>query len=338
MKKFFYITAAFLVCSSHDMYLKLDTHFLSPGSQAVLKLFNGTFERSDNVITRDRMADVSMVGQGRRDAIDTAKWSDDGKETYLTFETKDPGTWMVGVSTFPRNIELTAEEFNEYLEHDGVLDMLEWRKDNNAMEEAAVERYAKHVKTIFQVGNKLSSDWKTTLGYPLEFVPLENPFGTHSGHDLKFELLWQGNPLPNQLVYVGIENLEKTHDDGHAHDHGHSHDHDNSDHRHHDAQQMRTDADGVLTLPLTQAGTWYLRTIYLTHSESSELTHESNWATLTFAIGGGHDYEGRDHDHGDDHHHHHDSGHVSGIPSYVYWLGSLVLIVGLFFWFNRRSE
>jgi hypothetical protein len=41
---------------------------------------------------------------------------------------------------------------------------------------------------------------------------------------------------------------------------------------------------------LPAKGTWYLRTIHLVHSEEKGLTHESNWATLSFAIGEGHSH------------------------------------------------
>ena len=63
---------AFLVFSSHDMFLKLDSHYLSPNSPVEIKLYNGTFNRSDNVITRDRMADVSIVGHRQRTRIDSS--------------------------------------------------------------------------------------------------------------------------------------------------------------------------------------------------------------------------------------------------------------------------
>ena len=58
------------------------------------------------------------------------------------------------VSTKARNIELTAKKFNDYLKHDGVLDMLEYRKKNNDLDKDAVESYQKHVKAIFQVGKE----------------------------------------------------------------------------------------------------------------------------------------------------------------------------------------
>ena len=52
--------------------------------------------------------------------------------------------------------ELTAEEFNDYLEHDGVTDVLERRRSQGQLTSDARERYSKHVKAIVQVGEPRS--------------------------------------------------------------------------------------------------------------------------------------------------------------------------------------
>ena len=66
MKRLLFLLLVFLTLSSHDMFLKFDSFLLEPNKAASLHLYNGTFDRSDNYITRDRMLDVSMVGNGQR--------------------------------------------------------------------------------------------------------------------------------------------------------------------------------------------------------------------------------------------------------------------------------
>lgn len=317
MKRLFFLFFAFLIFSSHDMFLKLDNYYLQPNSPALIKLYNGTFDKSENVIDRNRMIDVSLVGNGERTKVDTTQWIEKDSMTLLNFKTGEAGTWVVGLSTRSRNIEMTAEDFNGYLEHDGVLDMIKWREDNNALDKDAIEKYSKHVKTIFQVGDKTTDDWQTILGYPIEFVPLSNPYKAKVGDEFQVQLLWKGKPLSNQLVYVGFGNTTHRHE--HDEDKTHNHDHeDEVNHHHHGTSQLRTDADGKLSVKLTQEGVWYLRTIHLINSEEEGLTHESNWSTLTFEIG-----------------HHHNG---TGIPSYVFFIGSLVLIIGVFFWFSNARR
>ncbi|HMP31631.1 MAG TPA: DUF4198 domain-containing protein, partial [Saprospiraceae bacterium] len=218
MKKIFVLILTLVILSSHDMFLKLDTYFLKPNDFATIKLFNGTFDNSDNVITRDRMFDVSLIGGGQRKAVDTAQWSEKDNTTFLHFTSGNSGTWVAGVSIKPRTLAMKAQDFNHYLDHDGV---------NNALETDAVEEYSKHVKVIFQVGGKVTEDYKSILGYPLEFVPMQNPYTLHSGQTLPIQLLWQGKALTNQLVYLGIKSHEYNHD--HIHEEGHEHA-DGSDH------------------------------------------------------------------------------------------------------------
>ena len=361
MRKYLAALAALLLFSSHDLFLKLDRYHLPPDTAVTLRLFNGSFGTSENVIDRDRMLDVSVLGNGERTRIDTTQWREADHATLLDLVTGNPGTYVAGVSTRARNIDLAAEKFNSYLEHDGVLDMLERRRSEGTLDRDATERYAKHVKTLFQVGDRTTDDYRTPLGYPIEFVPLDNPYTTHAGHDLRVQLLWRGEPLAGQLVHLGSNT-------GHDHDHAHDADGNHPDVAHdhqHGTQPLRTNLDGIVTIRPNAAGTWYLRTIYMVESEEPGLTHESEWATLTFGVSGGdHDHghahhSGHDHDHGHAHHddhdhghsgththadgtehaHHgdHDHNHEGGLPGYVWWIGSLLVIGGLFFFFNRRG-
>lgn len=352
MKKLLPLLIAVVLFSSHDMFLKLDSYFLEPNSDATIQLFNGTFDLSENVITRNRMIDVSLVGNGNRNRVDTAQWSDQDNTTLLSFKTGAPGTWVAGVSTRPNDIAMDAAAFNKYLEHDGILDMLDWRRENSALDKDAVEKYSKHVKTIFQVGDKKTNDWQTELGYPIEFIPNSNPYDLKPGDKFGVKLHRDGKPLANQLVI--IDAARAGHNDDHGHDHadgGHSHD-EGEEHTHTNGTLLRTDAQGELTFPVDHEGVWYLRTIHLVESQEEGLTHESNWATLTFEVGHGHahgthadDHAHADgHDHGDGAHSHEDGTEHShahedegGVPAYVFWVGSLAVLGGLFFFFNRKD-
>lgn len=313
---------AFFLFSSHDMYLKLDDYFLQPHTESVIQLFNGTFDKSENVIDRDRMIDVSWVSSGSRTRIEDSDWFEKDSITFLKIKTENPGTYLVGLSTKARNLAMSALEFNNYLKHDGVLDMLEQRESQGLLNEDAIERYSKHVKTIFQVGDSLTDDYKTVLGYPIEFVPYQNPYDIHVGHELEVQLLYQGKPLAHQLVYVGHAPTSMTH----THD-GSTHSHETgTDHQHTDLDTLRTDENGMVKIKITSEGKWYLRTIHLINSTEEMLTHESNWATLTFAIGQGHS-----HAHTDTH------DHEEEIPSYYYILGSLAVIILLYFVFKAKK-
>ncbi|MEL6535428.1 MAG: DUF4198 domain-containing protein [Bacteroidota bacterium] len=338
MKRIFSGLLILLLLSSHDMYLKLGKYFLQPNTPSEIALYNGTWDRSDNVITRDRMLDVSIVGQGERNQVDTADWFEKENTTYLNFTTGASGTWVAGVSTKARDFGMSAEDFNNYLEHDGLLDMLAFREEQGTLADSAVERYSKHVKVIFQVGDKFTDDYQREFGYPIEFILLENPYTAHPGHSIPVKLLFDGKPLPNQLVYVGSQPDTHAHThDGHSHSHDHEGDHqhgEEEDHQHDEMLQLRTDEQGMISVPISSAGIWYIRTIHLVETEEEGLTHESNWATVTFAIG-----EGHSHDHHHDHDHaHHDHDEEEGFPAYWYGILSVLVIAVLFFVFNRKKK
>jgi ABC-type Zn2+ transport system substrate-binding protein/surface adhesin len=83
-------------------------------------------------------------------------------------------------------------------------------------------------------------------------------------------------------------------------------------------------------------------------STETGLTHESNWATLTFQVGSGPGQtkaggaqqlkSDHGHDHGEESDQGHEHDHIDeGIPSYVFWIGSLFIVGILFFIFNRRK-
>ena len=252
---------------AHDMFLKLSSYFLAPNSEATVALINGTFEASENVITRDRMLDVSIVGPD--DAVahpDESQWYDKELTAYLNFKTGDAGTYVIGVSTAARPIDLSGEDFNNYLKHDGVLDALEDRKRKGILDKAAKEKYSKHVKAIVQVGDTHTDSYKQRLGYPIEIVPLSNPYKVEPNGTLDVLVLRDNKPVSNQLVYASHEGV-------HAH---------NEEGGHVEAITTRTNDNGIASVTLSESGRWYIRLIHMVETDEADYDYESNWATLTF--------------------------------------------------------
>jgi uncharacterized GH25 family protein len=258
-----------LVLSSHDMFLKLKSYYIEPGAETVVYLYNGTFTKSENVIDRKRMKDISVVNRGEKIIHPSIEqWREEDNQTILKIKTGKEGTSVVGVSTKPNVIELSAKEFVEYLKHDGILDVLEARQKSGEDNKPVKEKYSKHVKAIFQVGVTQSDDYKTLLSYPLEFIPKINPYSLKTGAEFSATLIKNGKPVAGELVYASY--------DGH---HGHS-----EDGSHIEAVKTRTDRNGIVKIKLTKSGHWYLRAINMVKSTEPGIDYESNWATLTFEV------------------------------------------------------
>ena len=114
-----------VTASAHDLFLKFDSYFLKPSSKATVRLLNGTFRTSENPVARDRMADVSLVKpSGERAHPPLTDWRDEGKIALLDLQTGEAGTYIAGLYTKPRELAQKAAQFNSYLTHDGVPDML----------------------------------------------------------------------------------------------------------------------------------------------------------------------------------------------------------------------
>jgi uncharacterized GH25 family protein len=247
---------------AHELFIKLDTYFLEENSGVRVMLLNGTFTNSENSITADRVVDVTLVGPDGVSRLQPEAWDASSDTTYITLQTGPPGTYVLGVSTGSRLIELDAESFNEYLEHDGIPDILEARRATGELGEDAVERYSKHVKAVYQVGGTRTVGWSRAVGYPAEIVPLANPYRLSVGEELAVRCLVHGEPTANQLVVAGGDLNGQAIEE----------------------RDARTDSDGIVRFMVDQAGKWYVRFIHMAETDEEDVDYESNWATLTFEV------------------------------------------------------
>lgn len=248
---------------AHDLFLKLDTYINSPNAKATVRLLNGTFQKSDGIVRQERLQNVSLVvpdGKVITPALNS--WRTEGETTLFDLQFNDAGTYIIGTSTKHREITLKAADFNDYLEHDGIPDTLAERKQKGELNKDAHERYSKHVKAIFQVGDRLTESYKTPLNYPVELVPRQNPYTLKPGDTLEVLCLLAGKPIANQFVMAGAELADgKT-----------------------STFTTRADGQGIARIELKNAGKWYVKFIHMKPVNEGKLNYESQWASLTFEI------------------------------------------------------
>jgi Domain of unknown function (DUF4198) len=251
-----------VTASAHDLFLRLETYFVPPDTPVLIRVLNGTFAKSEGSVQRNRLRDITVAGAGTRRQLDTGAWTDTSKTiSMLAIQTGPAGTYVVGASTKPRLIRLEAKDFNAYLEEDGISDVLATRRRTGELHIPARERYHKHVKALLQVGDARTDDYGITLGYPAELVPLSNPYSIRVGQLLAFRCLVDGSPAPRQQVIAGSESTT-----GKLAQHGY-----------------RADSTGVVRVPITRRGKWYVKFIRMVPVRDS-VDYESKWATLTFEV------------------------------------------------------
>ncbi len=264
MKKLILLALLFVLLTSHELFLKSDSYFLKSYETSELYLYNGTFDKSENTIARDRIINAQVLGPDYEFYPKKEDYYDKNKVTYLRMISGGPGTYVAGISTLPNEIELSASEFREYLEHEGLWSTIEDRKDKEISDEPALEKYSKHVKAILQVDSERTNDYKIVLGYPIEFIPLSNPYELRFGDSMSVKLLFKSVPLANQVIHIGSTTSKELKDV--------------------EERETRTDENGEFSFKIDKKGKYYVASIHMQVSAEEGIDYESNWATLTFEV------------------------------------------------------
>ncbi|MEM6638353.1 MAG: DUF4198 domain-containing protein, partial [Pseudomonadota bacterium] len=252
-----------------DTFFKFERYFIDTNADAVAILMNGSYTESENNVAVDRFQDVRIVGPEAKPVFpDSSQWKLTDVLNQLHFRSGKSGTYAIGASIRPRVLEMTAEDFDSYLRHDGVLDVLYARRAAGAPDGKIAEKYSKHVKALFQVDDHRTDNVTKPFGYPIEIVPQTNPYTLTSGDELSVQVLFEGKPVGDQLVYASYAGYVGEREDDSAVD----------------AVRTRTDEKGVARIPLTANGDWYVHLIHMVPSLEPSVDYESNWATLTFAV------------------------------------------------------
>lgn len=261
---FLLIGVSVSLAAAHDMFVKPASYFLPENGTTIVRLLNGTFSVSENSIARPRVQDISVVGPSGRTRIDTSAWSTTGDTSTFQFRAAGAGTYTLGVSTRPNVIEMSADTFHLYLAEDGIPDELEVRRKAGLTTGRVRERYAKHVKAFVQAGSARSDGFAAVLGYPAELIPLSNPYSARPGDALRVRVLVDGSPVVNQYVLYGGRTPGETRIE---------------------QRSVRSDANGIATIPLRSAGTWYVKFIHMTRlAGDTAADYESKWATISFQV------------------------------------------------------
>ncbi|MDX2411901.1 MAG: DUF4198 domain-containing protein [Woeseiaceae bacterium] len=271
---------------AHTLFFKPATFFVAQGQEVKIPLLNGTFVDSANRIMTSRMDDVTMIAPGGDEVdVDSSHWSYNDKISNLTVNFELAGNYVIGISTRPSIVRITADNFNFYLRYEGLDDDAQERNALGETDIGAAERYSKYSKAILQVGQDKSDNFGAVLGYPVEIVPLQNPYALGKGDVFRARILKDGQPLANELVYATHEGHYEISDEGIFEE----------------LVRVRSDENGEVEFVLAEEGRWYIRFIHLTRMGDEEhwysglliflgadeprIPYKSLWATLTFEVG-----------------------------------------------------
>lgn len=220
------------------------------------------FPKSTSAIAPDRIARAELVSADRKIAVERTARS--GASLMMEARPTASGQWWIAAALEPRTIRLTNKQFNGYLRHDGVWDVLERREGDPDPPSHVREEYTKYAKALVQVGDGGPDAYDRSVGHRIEFVPVTDPFALKAGEDFRVRLLWKGEPLANEVVFAGRE------DAGEA-----------------PTWHSYTDSAGIATVPVFVPGSWYVKAIQMVEApDEASVDYRSYWATLSFHVGG----------------------------------------------------
>lgn len=163
---------------------------------------------------------------------------------------------------------LTYEDFGKvrhFAEQKDLSDMLERHAERGLPEDRVREAYTRFSKALVAVGDAEGFDTET--GLETEFVALTNPYTDDLGAGMRVRLLYRQAPRAD----VQVEVFDRAPDGSVT------------------TTRLRTDADGVATIPVAPGHAYQIDSVVLREpaadlAEAENVMWESLWANMTFAV------------------------------------------------------
>jgi uncharacterized GH25 family protein len=182
-----------------------------------------------------------------------------GEGANLEVKFEKEGTQLFVMQSNNAFIELEADAFNSYLKEDGLEDIIEYRKITNSESKASREYYQRSAKLLVQVGSATDDIFQKQVGQPLEIIPLVNPYQVRTGDELKFKILFEGQPHAFSLIKVWNRKDNRT-----------------------TVQNIYTEKDGTMTTRLSNTGAWMVTCVKMVPAKEEGADWQSYWASLVF--------------------------------------------------------
>jgi uncharacterized GH25 family protein len=245
---------------AHDTWIIPDKFQIAPGDIVIVDLTSGmAFPALDVAPKRERVHGVMCRLAGR-----TFELNDfEAAPNSLRIKGVMPGAGVAAlwVSSPPKEIELKPDQVHEYLDEIGAPEMVRQQWASAKEPRRWRESYRKNSKTFVRVGdNKIDMSWREPVGMFLEIVPEKDPAALHAGDDFPVRVLKDGKPLAGFSLGIVAEGDAK-------------------------GSIQKTDAAGKVSFRLNKSGRWLLRGTDLRKSTKKDVDWESDFTTLTIAVG-----------------------------------------------------
>ncbi len=253
--------------ASHDFWLVPDAFQVAANAELGINgQTSSEFPTTLSAVTADRVASAELVRAGSREPILALTTRDNSLR--LTHRPAQVGQAVVAVAVHPRSIPESPESFRRYLTLEGAPEALErYEREGILPTDSITRRYAKYAKALVQVGTGGPPAYAELAGHPFEFVPVGDPADARAGDELRFRALLFGDPLTHARVHASVaESITSAAAMAHS--------------------EHETDAAGEFTVPISHAGVWNVRALYILPAPAgSGADWDVHWATFVWEAG-----------------------------------------------------
>lgn len=257
-----YIAVALLVSlagatvSAHDFWLAATEWSPAPGKVTITAGIGEKFPTRANFRLRENWLATWRVIGANGDVPVTPDFRRENLVVATDVMLSAPGAYLGVALVTAQTIEMKGGEFTDYLNEEGLDDVIAARKAAGESEKTTKERYARYAKIALRNGAGDGAHLTKPLGVAAEFVPSVDPTSLTPGQSLTVQLLAGGKPMSGAHITAVTE--------------GASH-------------SARSDANGRVTLPIDRSGAWLIKTVHMVRMPpGAEAEWESFWVTLAF--------------------------------------------------------
>lgn len=246
---------------AHEYWFEPEKFALAPNEKTVVHLYVGdglTKDREERPFQLEKTPTFNLFSMNK--SLDLKSTLKDEALPIYNFSAEKAGNYLLAMERNWSFIKLDAQKFEDYLREDGMEFIIAEREKLGERQKEGRERYSRFIKSLLQVGDKRDATYKKQLGLKLEIMPLENPYSKKVGDTLKFQILFDGKPLADRVVFA--------------------------DNRQSETQKMTTDKNGRVTMKIDKSGLWLVRLVNMQRCRTGcgEADWESFWGAITFGV------------------------------------------------------
>lgn len=243
--------------NAHEFWIEPTTMNPKVGDKIEFKLRVGErFEGEPVLRKNERIRFFGVIAPKAEKTLQIP--GEEGADPAGAMVIKHPGLHIVGYHNTPSHIELEPAKFTDYLKEDGIEHIIAERDKLGESEKPGREAYERCAKSLLVVPGAEAKDFDRALGFPLEIVPVGDPFATGNG-EVAFRVVYQQKPLAGLKISAIRRGAPEL------------------------VTSSRTGEDGVVRLKVNESGLWMIYGVHMVRAKDDpKADWHSFWASVTF--------------------------------------------------------